>query len=84
MSHHLSPREVDDALHIVKQHHGCASEVATFVCAHREQNMSGGAEDARVDYTLFIEHGRKKLPAYVTAEATTIEETRRMSKLAAE
>ena len=76
MSHHLSPREVDDLLHVVKQHHGCASEVAAFVRAHRVQNMAGGAEDARVDYALFKEHGRKKLSAYVTAEAVVIEETK--------
>ena len=87
MSHHLARTAIDTALSLVKLRHGYASELGAFIAAHRAQNMPGGSEDARVDYNLFVEDGRRKLPAYVTAEAYAIEleiEVERGSKLAAE
>ena len=87
MSHHLPRTVIDAVLSLVKLRHGYASELGAFIASHRAQNMPGGSEDARVDYNLFIEGGRRKLPAYVTAESHAIEleiEIERGSKLAAE
>ena len=84
MSHKLSRTQIDEALASVKSHYGCASEEAAFIKAHFEQNMPGGIADAHVDYMLFLERRREKLPVYVTAEAFAIQRERARKILAAE
>ena len=68
MSHKLSRGQIDVVLSRVKQHHGCASEEATFVRVHRAHGMPDGAEGARLDYRQFLALQRTKLPPYITAE----------------